>query len=313
LSELVRHGQDVASASATFVESDPALAPRPREQVAALQGRTVVVHLDGQRPASLGLYATRSPVVAFHAGELALSAGPATGRRTLLDRLALFLRPTSADHRLRYARALRARQQLLHGGRGADQASAIEAFEALCAQHGAALTRAREAAAAALEGELLPAFRAIAAPEVSLLVRFRRGGSADPAEAAAELARRRSGDAVRPSAGFGPHRDDLELLLDGHPVRLVASQGQHRAITLALKVAESMAIADARGLTPIFLLDDISSELDPERTAALFRFLAETPGQVFLTTTRPELIVTPTLAAGARRDYRIEEGAIQPD
>ncbi|MFT3773811.1 MAG: AAA family ATPase [Minicystis sp.] len=130
-------------------------------------------------------------------------------------------------------------------------------------------------------------------------------------EAREELRRHRRRDAHRPNAGFGPHRDDLDLRFDGRPVRVVASQGQHRALTLALKAAETSAIAAARGLEPILLLDDVSSELDPDWTAALFTFLSLAHGQIFLTTTRPELIVTPGLGAAERRDFLVEAGAIR--
>ena len=303
----------MASVVARFSEVHPELPAVAREQTAAVEGKSCVVRIDGNRPASLASFATRSPVIAFHPGELTLSTGPATGRRTLLDRLALFMDPTSADHRARYTRALKARHQLLHRGEGGTLDSAeIDAFEELCAIHGAALTGARAAASEALTVELLVAFGQIAAPELDLEVSFAAGGSADVDEARAELHRQRRRDAHRPSAGFGPHRDDLDLRFGGHPVRVVASQGQHRALTLALKAAETSAIAAARGLEPILLLDDVSSELDPERTAALFTFLSLAHGQVFLTTTRPDLIVTPDLGPSERRDFQIEAGALRP-
>jgi DNA replication and repair protein RecF len=97
--ELVRHGASVAAVVARFVEGPaPGLA---REQTAAVEGRACVVRIDGNRPQSLAEYATRSPVVAFHPDEMVLSSGPAAARRTLLDRLALFMDPSSADHRAR--------------------------------------------------------------------------------------------------------------------------------------------------------------------------------------------------------------------
>jgi DNA replication and repair protein RecF len=113
----------------------------------------------------------------------------------------------------------------------------------------------------------------------------------------------------RGSAGVGPHRDELALAIDGHAVRGVASQGQHRAVTLALKSAEIEVVGQARGVRPILLLDDVSSELDRARTAALFSFLREQRGQVFLTTTRPELIDTGD-DGGARRDFVVRDGRI---
>ncbi len=311
--ELIRHGATVGSARARFLEESDDIAPLAREQTAALDGKTCTVRLDDNRPPTLAEFATRSPVIAFHPEELALSTGPAPARRTLLDRLALFMDPTSADHRARYARALKARQQLLRKAAGSSLESAeIDAFEVLCARHGAAMTRARAAAVDALDRELVSAFQQIAAPELTLEARFEPGGSADAAVAAEELRRRRPRDAFRPSAGFGPHRDDLGLYLDGHPARIVGSQGQHRALTLALKAAETAAIAAARGLDPILLLDDVSSELDRERTAALFTFLSLTRGQIFLTTTRPELIVTPGIQGSDRRDFLVASGRLEP-
>jgi DNA replication and repair protein RecF len=311
IAELVRHDDEAASVRARFVETGSALAPIAREQTAAVQSKRVLVRIDGSRPGTLAEYATRSPVVAFHPEELTLSSGPALGRRTLLDRLALFTDPSSADARARYGQALKARQELLKRGAALQEDTReISAFEELCAVHGAQLTRARAAAAEALLAELAVAFERIAAPGLALSARYAPGGSTDVAEARDALANQRRRDAHRQSAGFGPHRDDVELMLDGHPARVVASQGQHRALTLALKAAETATIALVRGVEPILLLDDVSSELDPERTGALFAFLGLARGQIFLTTTRPELIHTPGITGDERRDFWVDRGAL---
>ncbi|MEJ7728446.1 MAG: AAA family ATPase [Polyangiaceae bacterium] len=333
LAEVGQHGAEAASVRARFVEVpvfdledggagavDTETAwhrgePVRREQVVGLAAGRSTLRIDGNRPRSMAEFAVRSPVVAFHPDELELSSGPAARRRILLDRLALFVEPQSADHRARYGKALRARQQLLKTGRagdGAEPGADVEAFEALCATHGAALTRARARAAAMLALELVPIFARIAAPGLRLDASYRPGGSDDEATARDELARHRARDRHRPSAGFGPHRDDLHLALDGHPARIVASQGQHRALTLALKAAETACIASVRGVEPIQLLDDVSSELDADRTRALFEFLASRRGQLFLTTTRPDLIVTPGIGPSERRDFVVEEGSIRP-
>jgi DNA replication and repair protein RecF len=138
------------------------------------------------------------------------------------------------------------------------------------------------------------------------------GGSEDADVARRELAARRERDAHRPSASFGPHKDELLLELGGYAARGSASQGQHRALTLALKAAETACIAGVRGVEPILLLDDVSSELDGKRTAALFAFLARSRGQIFLTTTRRDLIVTPEIPAADRHDFRLVGGALEP-
>jgi DNA replication and repair protein RecF len=90
----------------------------------------------------------------------------------------------------------------------------------------------------------------------------------------------------------------------------MASQGQHRSIVLSLKLAEIDVIAGARGVRPMLLLDDVSSELDRARTLSLFAALSQEQSQVLLTTTRPELIDTGKLGAGDRRDFRVVGGQI---
>lgn len=310
LAELVSHGAASGFVRGRFAEG---AGGAHREQTAALEGARVHVRLDGNRPASLVSYATLSPVVVFHPDELALSRGPARGRRTLLDRIALFMDPTSADHRARYGKALRSRQELLR--RGGAEESALYAFEVLCARHGAAVTRARAVAVAQLEGALATAFARIAAPDLALSVRYEPGGSEDETLVVAELRRQRGGDARRKSAGFGPHRDDLGLFLGGFPARFVASQGQHRALALALKAAEAACVTEARGLAPLWLLDDVSSELDPQRTEALFAFLSGLEGQVFLTTTRPDVLETGAFGARHGTRFEVASGAVtaQPE
>ncbi len=311
--ELVRHGAAAASVRAQFIEDDSAstFAPLAREQIAAIDGSRCTVRIDGARPPSLSAFATRSPVVAFHPDEMALSTGPASLRRTLLDRLALFMSAVAADHRARYERALKARQELLRRP-GSGPEAEIEAFESLAARHGAALPRAREQASIALLTELSLAFHRIAAPELVLTARYSPGGSADEAEAIEALRKARRADALRPAAGFGPHKDDLVLALDGKSARIVASQGQHRAITLALKAAEVTTIGRVRGVAPILLLDDVSSELDAARTDALFAYLDEQRGQIFVTTTRRALIALPAGLSAGESHFQVTSGALSP-
>jgi DNA replication and repair protein RecF len=142
-------------------------------------------------------------------------------------------------------------------------------------------------------------------------MRYRPGGVLDEVRFREELAARRGSDRRRHGATFGPHKDDLELSIDGRSARKHASQGQHRILTLTLKLAELAAIRGARGAHPILLLDDVSSELDPTRTGAVFAFLSTTPSQVFVTTTRPELFQTPGASPSDRHDYVLEGGALR--
>ena len=87
--------------------------------------------------------------------------------------------------------------------------------------------------------------------------------------------------AMRPAemrAGFclaGPHREDLEILLDGQPARIYGSQGQQRSCVLAMKLAEATVVGELFGEHPVLLLDDVLSELDDERQTYLLTRMGE--------------------------------------
>jgi len=86
----------------------------------------------------------------------------------------------------------------------------------------------------------------------------------------------------------GPHRDDIAFDLDGRAARGTASQGQQRSIVLACKLAEVRYLQDTAGVAPVILLDDVLSELDPDRRGRLLALLAQGGRhQVMVTTTEP--------------------------
>lgn len=86
---------------------------------------------------------------------------------------------------------------------------------------------------------------------------------------------------------LGPHRDDLILYWQGRPVKEIASQGQQRLMAIALKLAEADLYRDTRGHAPVFLLDDVGSELDPKHLAQLLQCLRTMASQTVLTTAHP--------------------------
>jgi DNA replication and repair protein RecF len=306
--ELISHGEAFASGKLVVAQNGGT-----HEQSVGLSsaGGARQVRIDGKRPPSLAAFAVKTPVVVFHPGEVLLSTGGSAERRRLLDRVVLHTSFSKMGDLSSYTRAMRERQQALEA-RG-DRASDLEDWETLMIQHGTAVCNARALAASRIAEVAQVAFHRIAAPGLELVVRYLTNAPADPIAYASLLASSRTRDRVRKSAAIGPHRDDLILEVDGHSARQVASQGQHRAIVLALKAAEIDVIASACGVRPILLLDDVSSELDRSRTVALVSFLGEQRGQVFLTTTRPELIESEGLGgASGRDDFRVERGVLQP-
>ena len=119
------------------------------------------------------------------------------------------------------------------------------------------------------------------------------------------LAAARTDDLRRGVTTVGPQRDELAISLAGLPSRTHASQGEQRSLALALRLAGHRAVSQELGTPPILLLDDVFSELDPERSAALLSSLP--PGQALVTTAghlpdqaHPDLVV------------RVEGGKVLP-
>jgi DNA replication and repair protein RecF len=87
----------------------------------------------------------------------------------------------------------------------------------------------------------------------------------------------------------GPHRDEVVAEVDGNSIQRYASAGQQRSALLAFNLAQMEVYCDAYGEYPLFLVDDVDSELDEQRMNELLQIL-ETKTQVFVTTTKPGLI-----------------------
>lgn len=102
---------------------------------------------------------------------------------------------------------------------------------------------------------------------------------------ASALAAARAEDVRRGLSTVGPHRDELELALKGMPIRSTGSQGECRTLSLALRLAVHRLVTEKVGEAPLLVLDDVLSELDPGRAAALLGHLP--PGQVIITTAQP--------------------------
>lgn len=302
LREVCQDGASQTRVGGSFREGDIV-----RKQRAVIANGRRSLFIDDKKPERISSYAVRTPVVVFSPADLTLVSGGAATRRTLLDRVALFINPASGDARLRYLKAQKERQALLERGLSARE---LDVFEDLMARHGSQLESARRTAAEALNSALLPAFSKMAAKELVLSLRFVPGGTEDPEVFRKELAGRRSQDARRKGASFGPQKDDLELGLNGRSARRHASQGQQRVLTLALKAAELNCVLSACGTQPILLLDDVSSELDPTRTGAVYDFIRDSDSQVLVTTTRPQLFETPGLSSEQRGDFQLRDGAL---
>jgi DNA replication and repair protein RecF len=233
-----------------------------------------------------GVGGERPLVSVFHPDRLQLVKGPAAHRRAHLDRLASALRPSRADLRARFGRTLAQRNALVSRIR-AGQASpeSLATWDERLAAEAEPLISSRAEAV----GEIDEPFARLGA-ELGLPgaeIGYRPRAEADREAIAAELAARRERDLGRAYTTYGPHLDEVEMRIEGRPMRRFASQGQQRVALLALLFAEREALLDAGRPAPLMLLDDVMSELDPTRRALLVEALAGA-GQAVITATERE-------------------------
>jgi DNA replication and repair protein RecF len=284
-----------------------------RDPVTGHVGRTVTV--DGNARAArdvLGL----CPVVLFWPEDLQLvKAGP-DARRRLLDVVASQLDARTATDLVRYRRVVEQRNALLRALRaGVAVPAQLAGFDADLAATGARVQVARAALVDALAPHAAAALARISGGGERLRLRYAPDGgmapgdSVEATEAAllATLARRRDEELARGITLAGPHRDDLELELDGRPARTAASQGQQRSIVLAVKLAEVQHIAERTGVMPVLLLDDVLSELDPARRRDLVDGLADAGLQVLITSS--EAVVGPLPQSTCR--FEVTRGSVR--
>jgi DNA replication and repair protein RecF len=296
---LVRQGDERAVLRASVVRTEPEGGPRTTLVEAELTrtGRDrVLVNKSPLRRSRELLGTVRTTV--FSPDDLALVKGGPGERRRFLDDLLVAWAPRHAATRADLERVLRQRGALLRsaGGRATpDVVTTLDVWDAKLTETGEALGQARARLVERLVPLVASAHGAVAgeaAGEVGLLYApaWRETGLA------AALAAARTEDLRRAVTTVGPHRDDLDVSLDGRPARTHASQGEQRSLALALRLAGHHLVAEVTGAWPVLLLDDVFSELDATRAAALLEALPS--GQALLTTAvalpggaMPELVV----------------------
>lgn len=221
-------------------------------------------------------------VSVFAPDDLVLVKGGPGERRQFLDEVLVALHPKHDALQRDVERILRQRNALLRqsGGRlTAEVEVTLDVWDAKLASAGHALAEARESLIAGLEPEVAKAYDQVAHTAADVTTRYQRSWFGSLADA---LADSRGDDLRRGVSLVGPHRDELNLAIAGLPARTHASQGEHRSLALALRLAAHRLVSEQVGEPPVLLLDDVFSELDAERAEALLTHLP--PGQALLTT-----------------------------
>ena len=234
-------------------------------------------------------------VVSFTPQDLELVRGQPDSRRRFIDRAIFNEQSAHLDAVLRYQKTLARRNAFLK-----DRASVqlIRAYEATLAEVGARLIMSRASYIHSLASMYTHILHGICG--FSGTLSYKLGISvSDPLASTPQSIQQqlmsywdqhRESDLQRGFTQRGPHNDDLVLRIQDRSAKSFASQGQQRAIVLALKIAQIESLSERLQSRPILLLDDVSSELDRGRASQLFQFLKRFDGQVFLTTTHEDYI-----------------------
>ncbi len=246
---------------------------------------------------------------------LLVKEGPAR-RRGFLDGALCQQKPGYAGLLGVFQRALLQRNALLKDMvRFPELGDTLEVWDARLAKLGGEVMTERLGYVQRLGPKLEEIYNGISKGKEALSVSYapsvRAGGAFTRAEAEQaflqELGRTRRSDMRAGFTTAGPHRDDLEITLNGVSARAYGSQGQQRSAVLALKLAEAGALSQMTGETPVVLLDDVMSELDQSRQDYLLNHLHGR--QVFLTCCSPETV---SLMETGRR-FRVEAGEVFPE
>ncbi len=249
-------------------------------------GKTAAV--DGERCPRLSAILGRLLTCCFTVEDLDTVRGAAGRRRRFLD---LVLGQVSQS----YTRAMGELRDCLRQRNAALRAdpldrAAVTAWDRPLSRAAARIIELRRAAVDELAAPAPLIFAEITASRHDLRLDYEgpleetRLGAADLEEAFIELLRRRfERDRRRGCTTAGPHRDDLALRLDGNDLRRYASRGQQRLAMVALRLAEADFLHQRTGTRPIFLLDDVASELDAETTARVLPALRSRVDQLLLT------------------------------
>jgi len=250
------------------------------------RGRRMIA--DGKPAGAASAYLGRLTAVVFTPADLTLPHAEPEARRRWLDRVVFNHLPAHLDELRRYDQALLARNALLKthlSAGGPVDLALLDVYDGLLARHGSEIVRRRREVIARFSPLVAATFGRIAAAGLRADIDFRPKIDGDEAGHLAGHAARRPRDLRVGYTTGGPHRDDVVLRIGDRPAHLHASQGQCRALVLSCKIAEIQSLERALGEPPVLLMDDVSSELDARRNAALLHDLDALGGQVVLTTT----------------------------
>ena len=260
LREIIQHG-----ARGFFVEASVNNAGVRKTIALTYDGGRRLVSIDGQPQESSSLLLGNLLGVTATPEDQELIFGAPAIRRRFLDEQIAQIDPWYVSQLGRYVRALSHRNRLLK----AREFRTIGAWEEQLAVSGAYIVEQRRRTVGLLAPNVIAAYGALFASDAPDFSMQYQSQPPEGENAAVwyqqQYQARRDGEAKVGTTLVGPHRDDLEWALCGHPCRSVASLGQARSVAMALRCSEWKLLSERASQTPIFLIDDVENALDDRR------------------------------------------------
>ena len=280
-SQVVRFGAEGARAAVSGRRGEVGL----ELEVTVRRGEGKRARLNGAPLRAAEQLRTMTSTLVFTPDRLGVVKGPPAARRAYFDRVLGRFAPARAALPAEYGAAVAQRNAALRRvSVGASSREAVVPWSERVAALGAELVAARGETLALLE----PSFGARAEEFRLGAVSLRYDGEPPTPEGLAAVLER---DLDRGVTSLGPHLDDVVIAAGDRDLRSFGSQGEQRLALLALLLAEAETIADRTGVPPLLLLDDVLSELDPERRRILASRVRSV-GQALVTATDAAMLPT---------------------
>lgn len=262
------------------------------------------------------------PVVVLSPESGAITAGGPADRRRFLDFVISQSSKVYLEDLLEYRRVLRQRNKILFDSKVArtDSSELLEPWNEELIDRGVRIVHRRHLFLEELQPLVTESYHSIAGRNEKPTMTYKPSVDAEELESEAairqvfnkELKRKASEEKRFGITLVGPHRDELSLEIDNLGVRSHASQGQHKTLLIALKIAEFLYLRGKRNERPILLLDDIFTELDDHRVEKLLA-LTGSLGQSFLTTTSGSIFPADFNWAAGNRRFVVDRGTVEHD
>lgn len=243
------------------------------------------------------------PLVWLGNRDIQLIIGGAEERRQYLDFLGTQWHPAYRQALLSYRKALRSRNALLKNPRS--NRESLRSFALVLAKQGESLMALRERMITRLRSYVKQSHHQITDKREDIELHYLRSSTGSLEEA---LQQSLESDLRQGFTSVGPHRDELQLLIQGEAASSYASEGQQRTLAIALQLGQANLLSDEKGHPPLMLIDDIFGELDPRRRQALLQHLPQ-ESQIIITTTHLHWMEgqAPPLPL-----FRVHDGKINP-